>query len=558
MPASKLGQQGMMSKKVAIIGAGASGLTAIKSCLEEGLEPTCFERSTDIGGLWRFTHDIEEGRGSIYSSVATNTSKEMMSYSDFPMPNDFPVYPHHSKILEYLQLYTEHFNLRKHIQLNTEVCSVMKNSDFDTTGQWNIVTEKNGIKELATFDAVIVCSGHFSDPYLPLNSFPGIELFKGRYIHSRFYKTPENYLGKTVLIVGAGNSAGDIAAEISFTAKQVFLSTRQGTWIVSRISHNGFPIDMVLLRRWTTWLKNLLPFALSAKLNAKIFGRWFDHSNYGLEPKNRLKNPVVNDYLPCQILHGLIKVKPKIKEIKETSVIFEDNTETGRLDEIIFATGYNATFPFIDDPVMKLNENPVSMYKNVFPINLAKPTMAFLGLIQPLGSILPTTEIQARWAARVFKGAVQLPSTGMMEAYAIKSKKKKEKWFGSGKAQIFQAHYIEYIDEVSKEIGNHPKILSLFFTDPRLALKIFFGPCTSYQYRLTGPGKWHGAREAILTQWDRTLNATRTRVIFKNHGTRSVLPTLLVFCTLTAAVYLGYKQLSFKKKNCNQYFSMIK
>ncbi|XP_063283038.1 dimethylaniline monooxygenase [N-oxide-forming] 2-like [Pelobates fuscus] len=536
-----------MSKKVAIIGGGASGLAAIKSCLEEGLQPICFERSFDVGGIWRFTDDIEEGRGSLYSSVATNTSKEMMSYSDFPMPSDFPVYPHHSKILEYLQLYADHFKLRKHIQFNTEVCSVTKHSDFDITGQWNIVTEKNGIKEHATFDAVIVCSGHFSDPYLPLNSFPGIERFRGRYIHSRFYKMPEDYRGKTVLVVGAGNSAGDIAAEISFSAKQVFLSTRQGTWIVSRISHNGFPIDMVLLRRSRILLKNMLPFAVAAKLNEKFFGKWFDHSNYGLEPTNRLKHPVVNDYLPCQILHGLIKVKPQIKEFKEESVIFEDNTETGRLDEIIFATGYNAMYPFIDDPAMKLNENPVSMYKNVFPIHLPKPTMAFLGLIQPLGSILPTTEMQARWAARVFRGAAQLPAARTMEAYAIKSNKKKEKWFGSGKTQIFQAHYIEYLDEVSKEIGNRPKILRLFFTDPRLALKILFGPCTPYQYRLTGPGKWHGAREAILNQWDRTLNATRTRVIFKNPGTRSVLPTLLGFCTLTAALSLGYKRLSLKK-----------
>ncbi|XP_023787336.1 dimethylaniline monooxygenase [N-oxide-forming] 5-like [Cyanistes caeruleus] len=106
----------MAARRVAIIGAGASGLCALKCCLEEGLEPTCFERSKDIGGLWRFEERPEDGRASIYRSVIINTSKEMMCFSDFPIPEDFPNYMHNSKIMEYFRMYAQHFDLLRHIQ----------------------------------------------------------------------------------------------------------------------------------------------------------------------------------------------------------------------------------------------------------------------------------------------------------------------------------------------------------------------------------------------------------------------------------------------------------
>ncbi|CAJ0943065.1 unnamed protein product [Ranitomeya imitator] len=348
---------------------------------------------------------VEEDQASMYNSLFTNTSKEMMCYSDFPMPEDFPVYLHHSKILEYLNLYAERFNLFKYIQFETKVCSVKQHSSFATTGKWNIEIEKEGKMKMDVFDAVIVCNGHYNDPYLPLDCFPGLKHFKGHHIHSRFYKTCEPYRGKSVVVVGTGNSAGDISVELSHIAKQVYLSTRHGSWVISKISYGGFPIDMTISRRYTMWIKNFLPRMLAAKITEKIMSSWFTHSNFGLEPKFRQKPPIINDYLPSHILQGSIKVKPSIKSFSETSVIFEDGTEAD-VDEVIFATGYNSTFPFLDDDILKLNNNDISLYKYVFPMYLGKPTLAFLGLIQPLGAIMPTAELQARWATRVFRGLV--------------------------------------------------------------------------------------------------------------------------------------------------------
>lgn len=92
-----------------------------------------------------------------------------------------------------------------------------------------------------------------------------------------------------------------------------------------------------------------------------------------------------------------------MKEFTETAAIFEDGSREDDIDAVIFATGYSFSFPFLEDSV-KVVKNKVSLYKKVFPPNLERPTLAMIGLIQPLGAIMPISELQARWATQVFKG----------------------------------------------------------------------------------------------------------------------------------------------------------
>ncbi|XP_037059221.1 uncharacterized protein LOC119087492 [Peromyscus leucopus] len=158
----------------------------------------------------------EEGRASIYKSVIINTSKEMMCFSDH-----YPNFMHNSQVLEYFRMYAKEFDLLKYIQFKTTVCTVKKQPDFSTSGQWEVVTECGGTKQVAVFDGVLVCTGHHTDAHLPLESFPGIEKFKGKYFHSRDYKNPIEFTGKRVIVIGIGNSGGDLSVEISHTAKQV-------------------------------------------------------------------------------------------------------------------------------------------------------------------------------------------------------------------------------------------------------------------------------------------------------------------------------------------------
>ncbi|KAF3823430.1 dimethylaniline monooxygenase [N-oxide-forming] 3 [Mirounga leonina] len=502
-----------MGKRIAIIGAGVSGLASIRSCLEEGLEPICFEKSEDIGGLWKFSDHAEEGRASIYQSVFTNSSKEMMCFPDFPYPDDFPNFMHNSKVQEYITAFCKEKNLLKYIQFKTLVSGINKHPDFSITGQWDVTTERNGKKESAIFDAVLICSGHHVYPNLPKESFPGLKLFKGKCLHSQEYKEPGIFKGKRVLVLGLGNSGCDIATELSHTAEQVMISSRSGSWVMSRVWDDGYPWDMLFLTRFETFLKNNLPTAISDWWYIKQMNARFKHENYGLMPLNRAlrKEPVFNDELPACILCGTVSIKPNVREFTETSAIFEDGTVFEAIDCVIFATGYSYDYPFLDESIIKSKNNEVILFKGIFPPKLEKPTIAVIGFIQSLGATIPTVDLQARCAVQVIKGTCTLPSVTDMMDDIDKKRGKKLKWFGTSKT--VQTDYITYMDELASFIGAKPNIPWLFLTDPKLAVEVFFGPCSPYQFRLVGPGKWPGARNAILTQWDRTLKPTNTRAV---------------------------------------------
>ncbi|XP_053324724.1 flavin-containing monooxygenase 5-like [Spea bombifrons] len=532
-----------MVKKVAVIGAGSSGLPAIKCCLDEGLEPTCFERTDDLGGLWRFKDVSEDGRASIYNSVIINTSKEMMCYSDYLIPDDYPNYMHNSKVLQYFRLYAEHFQLIKYIQFKTTVVSIKKSPDFATTGQWEVITECNGQKKKDIFDAILVCTGHHSVPNLPLNSFPGLEIFKGQYFHSRDYKTPEAFKGKKVMVIGIGNTGVDLVVELSAVAKQVFLSTRRGAWLLNRVSDDGYPLDVVHFTRFKSIILTALP-TLSCKFIENKINSRVNHDNYGLRPQHRFisQHPTISDDLPNRIIAGKVLMKTDVERFTETDVIFKDGSVEKDIDVVIFATGYRFSFPFFDDSVLKVENNNIPLYKMVFPPHLENPTLACIGYVQPIGAIMPVSEIQARWAARVFKGLNTLPSKEeMMDEITIRKENMQKRYVKSERHTI-QVDYVPYMDEIAAEIGCKPNLMKLFVTDPKLAREVFFGPCSPYQYRLFGPGKWKEARRAILTQMDRVIKPTKTRVL-KDQSVQSsfsfmfkILGILIVF----AAIYASF------------------
>ncbi|NWR74645.1 FMO5 monooxygenase, partial [Centropus unirufus] len=270
----------------------------------------------------------------------------------------------------------------------------------------------------------------------------GIENFKGRYLHSRDYKDARDFTDKRVVVIGIGNSGSDLAVEISQTAKQVFLSTRRGAWVLNRVGDQGYPMDTVFTTRMKTFLKDLLsPSMVNSYVEKQLTAR-FDHSHYGLKPKHRVfdQHPTVNDDLPNRIISGRVLVKPNIQKFTNTSVIFDDGTKED-IDVVVFATGYSFSFPFLEGYV-KVVENQIPLYKFMY----------------------------------------------------VKSQR-----------HTIQVDYIPYMDELACQIGVKPNLLNLFLTDPRLALEVFFGACTPYQYRLQGPGRWAGAREAILTQRQRII-----------------------------------------------------
>lgn len=535
-----------MTRRVAVIGGGSSGLVCIKTCLDEGLEPVCFESSDDIGGLWRFKENPEADRASIYHSVIINTSKEMMCFSDFPIPANFPNFMHNSLIMDYFRMYADNFQLKKYIRFNTKVLQVKQRSDFSHSGQWDVETEnKDGKKEKHIFDAVMICIGHHCQPNMPLHDFPGIDTFKGKYLHSRDYKTPEQWRNKKAVVIGIGNSGGDIAVELSRVTKQVYLSTRRGAWILNRVGDNGVPLDLNF-NRVLDAVRRILPFGFFCSLGEKQLNKRFNHTLYNLKPKHRLfsQHPTVNDELPNRILSGTVQVKPNIRRFQGSSVEFDDGSVVEDVDLVVFATGYTFSYPFLTSNVISVSQNKTSLYKYVFPPELDRPTLAIIGLVQPLGAIMPISEMQARWATRVFKGCIKLPSmSSMLKDIKCKEETMARRYVTSQRHTI-QVDYVSYMDEIAELVGVRPRILRLLLTDPRVGLNVMFGPCTPYQYRLRGPGKWAGARQAILTQWERVAQPMQTRPCDEPKAKTSLMwPLILSAAAVSLAAYANRNSL---------------
>lgn len=122
---------------------------------------------------------------------------------------------------------------------------------------------------------------------------------------------------------------------------------------------------------------------------------------------------IINEELPFCLLSGTVVLKPNVKEFTESSAVFEDGTTEENIDVVLFATGYNFSFPFLEESVRSTINDNHSLYNCVFPPQLEKPTLAIIGLIQLTGSIMVGSEMQARWVTGVFAGRRRgMPSSG--------------------------------------------------------------------------------------------------------------------------------------------------
>ncbi|XP_066288489.1 uncharacterized protein [Branchiostoma lanceolatum] len=221
-----------MARPVAVIGAGAAGLCAARhlSARPDQFVPTVYEQTDRVGGTWVYTDRVgtdEHGlpvHSSMYKNLRTNLPKEVMAFPDFPFDSSLPSFVTHQQVLQYLEDYTDHFQLRKHIQFLTKVDTVKPVTGTDPT-LWEVTVSRVGEPEKTTtqqFDAVMVCNGHFSEPYIP--EITQASLFEGISLHSHEYRSPEPFVGMDVVILGAGSSGLDIALDVSRVARRVVLS----------------------------------------------------------------------------------------------------------------------------------------------------------------------------------------------------------------------------------------------------------------------------------------------------------------------------------------------
>jgi cation diffusion facilitator CzcD-associated flavoprotein CzcO len=397
--------------KVCVIGAGSAGIAMCRSLALRDISYDCYESRSQIGGLWRYP--AQDGGSPAYPSLFANTSKTVMQYPSHPMPEDYPDYPHHTQVARYFDSYVDRYGLREHIQLDTKVTSV----EPAAGGGW-AVTLGDGATYL--YRAVMVASGgRHGEPVH--GQFDGT--FDGRELHSAQYDGPEDFAGKTVVVLGLGATSADIATEVSRVAENTYLSVRTGHYVIPKILE-GRPID-----RLSPFMKKLSVEQRRPLLTLMIKIVHGDMTAYGL-PKPPYKpgqGPLVsNSELLPAIAHGRITAKPVIESAKGRTVRFADGHEVDA-DVIIHCTGYRIAFPFLDDTIVSGGDDAPALYHLVVPPETEG--LYFIGLLHSMTSLMPLAECQADWVGDLLTETVALPPRGEMWSAIRQARRRQDKRF---------------------------------------------------------------------------------------------------------------------------------
>lgn len=420
--------------RVCVIGAGSSGIAACKVLKEHGIPFDCYEAGDRVGGHWAYENS--NGMSSAYKSLHINTSKVLMQYSDYPMPDHYPNFPHHSQIAEYFNNYVEHFGVKPYIRFKTKVTT----AEPLEGGGWEITLHDSSTHR---YRALLVANGHHWDPRWPEPAFAGH--FNGSTIHSHYYKTPDDYVDKQVLVVGFGNSAMDIAVEVSRVATMAYLSVRRGFYITPK-HVLGKPLDQApipsfLPFEWKKFLKSLAVRLQVGKV-----------TDFGLpEPNHKYMHahPTISSDIFTRLSHGRVKPKPNISQLDGDGVIFTDGTRE-RIDKIIYCTGYKVTFPFFRPEVVEAKNNDLPLFRRVFHLHYRD--LFFIGLLQPIGPVMPLAEIQSQWVSKYLIGEYALPSVGQIEQDMVQEREVMRKRYGNSPRHTMQVDFEPYVESVKKEM----------------------------------------------------------------------------------------------------------
>ncbi|KAI3924638.1 hypothetical protein MKX01_009508 [Papaver californicum] len=353
----------MSSKKVALIGAGASGLVASRELRREGHVPVVFERNSKVGGTWIYNPEVESDPLGVDPS-RTIVQKESMGFRDYPFvvvedmmmskdgekeissrTGDNRRFPGHREVLNYLQEFANDFKLIELIRFEIEVI------EGEEEKKWAVKYKRRSSSSPPTFvvdnevfDVVVVCNGHYTEPLIA--GIPGIDTWPGEQIHSHNYRVPEPFLDQVVLLVGNSSSGEDLSRDIAGVAKEVHIASK----------------------------------SLTIGIPAKQLG----YDNIWL--------------------HSMIKSAQE-----DGTIVFQDGSSVF-VNFILHCIGYKYSFPFLEiDNIVTVDDNRAGpLYKHVFSPLLA-PGLSFIGLNWK-GIPFPIFELQSKWVAGILFGRILLPS----------------------------------------------------------------------------------------------------------------------------------------------------
>ena len=382
------------SDKFCVIGAGASGLAVAKNFKLNDIPFDCLERESDLGGLW----NIATPTGVVYETTHLVSASFSTWFDDFPMDETvYPAYPSHARVLDYFRDFVRHFGLEPHLEFNRKVERVEPRDD----GSWSVKVAGEDTPRI--YRGVVLANGHHHTPRMP--SYPG--RFSGEIMHSSNYRTPRQVRDKRVLVVGAGNSACDIARDAAHNSGSVVtMSFRRGYWFVPKFMI-GFPThDVVATIEMIPMPRIMRRFLFEASL-------WVlqgPPSRYGLpDPDYHIDqaHPTMSDDIPRLSAHGRIKISPEIERYEGNTVFFKDGT-SGEFDTIVFATGYTESNSrsSIADLINDAQGRP-KLFASAF--HPQYDNLFAAGLIQANGSIWRLADYQGRLMARFINAQKRAP-----------------------------------------------------------------------------------------------------------------------------------------------------
>jgi hypothetical protein len=323
--------------------------------------------------------------------------------------------------------------------------------------QWDVSFRSldGGAIETQRYRAVMVANGHHWDPRWPEPPFPGAETFTGEQMHAHAYDEPSIFEGKRVLVLGIGNSACDIAVEASRVAQATFLAMRRGAYVIPKFV-GGRPTDETA-GPWFSRLPLAVQRTFMGLMLRQAQGKMTD---YGLpEPDHKLleAHPTVSSDLLPRLGHGDIKVKPNIARLEGPEVVFADGSREA-IDVVVYCTGYRISFPFLDNEVISAADNQIALYRLV--VAPERPGLYFIGLVQPLGAIMPVAEAQSEWVADILEGKASLPSPVRMRAVIEREQARMRARYVSSKRHTIQVDFQPYLRTLARERRRRGQVLA--------------------------------------------------------------------------------------------------